>query len=1088
MAEHELNKIVDDDGEVFNLRDSTKQPVADRVTAWGSTPSDTKYPSEKLVKDSLDGKQATLAFDGTYNASTNKAATVSTVTNAIGGLDVSSVGGNGKYISAISETDGKISATATTMDTTPTANSTNAVTSGGVKSALDDKNWFKNKGPSYLQNSNAYYQCISAPTAEFSGLVKLYDVTEFFDGTIVNQNERSVFFGDVSLIRDGGNAGCKYARVCAMIGYNTASSNIILQSDDDNAYPVLVKEDFDRLEPTYTAGAYVITNNVATLDSTRTRSKFAIISCDGHSSFFFNGGFYNPSGYGLSDIKAYIFVDESFNVLGNASGTNFDGYIDVPAGATKLIVHTNSSYYLSVGPTTTSPKYFLAMRYVAGWPAGTIEYFGRFYTRVTASTAYSARPLLLTYVQNLAPTGLTYIPSGYVVQKTATYTTHSAVSDKLSTARKLAVSLSNTSTDTSFNGSADVTNIKTTGTLGVANGGTGKTSVTAGNYLVGNGTSALQEHTPNAAANNMLSALPEWSANPTDGVKLIRRDTGGSASFGQVTFLTVWNYIKDKISSVLGLSTTGYTGNAATATKATQDSDGNAISATYFKSSGNTTLVSGSATKIGTQNGADVKLTLPTIPSGTQLVYDCGTGSTSTTDFDNALAAYNAGKWVIINKDSVIYHCVGAYNSNLRFKTFANESDLLKVRALTWTRGSAPAVGTTLEAALTSQIPDISGKVNKSGDTMSGNLTISKGANQGDTKFVTSRTDTGTTGWFGVGDGGQNHGVYSEKAYANTNNDVDNDTKGWVVRTDENGYSSLTGAVNGLFAKNFGATETLRGMKRFMFGYSLDREADYTHVSATAIIEARLYSAGVSGGSITMLFNASAQGDARSYYRLQVLSSNNWNLNSVCPVLIMQQVSATTKQMLLGFVSGGPTSTTLMTFNYTEVKVLPLNGARKFNWSFKWDTNDFNSNTMTMVKPYVYPRAQIGTAVGDANTPVYVKNDGSFGAASGVDVAVALKDAGRGDVAGTSGHIVKVGYDNSSVPATTPSGTSTYAAGATVGTTKNLVTSYRYDGVAFYKDVDSGNVTVGNSLKWNGYNLAIQNPGSTPAADTIYIF
>ncbi|SHJ44399.1 hypothetical protein [Fibrobacter sp. UWP2] len=56
MAEHELNKIVDDDGEVFNLRDSTKQPTADRVSSWGSTPSDTKYPSEKLVKDSLDAK------------------------------------------------------------------------------------------------------------------------------------------------------------------------------------------------------------------------------------------------------------------------------------------------------------------------------------------------------------------------------------------------------------------------------------------------------------------------------------------------------------------------------------------------------------------------------------------------------------------------------------------------------------------------------------------------------------------------------------------------------------------------------------------------------------------------------------------------------------------------------------------------------------------------------------------------------------------------------------------------------------------------------------------------------------------------
>ena len=50
---------------------------------------------------------------------------------------MSSVGGDGKYISAISETDGKISAAATTMDTTPTSGSTNPVTSGGIKTALE---------------------------------------------------------------------------------------------------------------------------------------------------------------------------------------------------------------------------------------------------------------------------------------------------------------------------------------------------------------------------------------------------------------------------------------------------------------------------------------------------------------------------------------------------------------------------------------------------------------------------------------------------------------------------------------------------------------------------------------------------------------------------------------------------------------------------------------------------------------------------------------------------------------------------------------------------------------------------------------
>ena len=56
----------------------------------------------------------TYTFDGTYNASTNKAATVSTVTNAIAALDGnlnSTTPGAGKTLTAFSETDGVVSAT-----------------------------------------------------------------------------------------------------------------------------------------------------------------------------------------------------------------------------------------------------------------------------------------------------------------------------------------------------------------------------------------------------------------------------------------------------------------------------------------------------------------------------------------------------------------------------------------------------------------------------------------------------------------------------------------------------------------------------------------------------------------------------------------------------------------------------------------------------------------------------------------------------------------------------------------------------------------------------------------------------------------
>jgi hypothetical protein len=68
--------------------------------------------------DDLASKQDNLAFDGTYNASTNKVATESTVSNAIDALDVSDITANldaSKTITALSETDGKISATASSI-------------------------------------------------------------------------------------------------------------------------------------------------------------------------------------------------------------------------------------------------------------------------------------------------------------------------------------------------------------------------------------------------------------------------------------------------------------------------------------------------------------------------------------------------------------------------------------------------------------------------------------------------------------------------------------------------------------------------------------------------------------------------------------------------------------------------------------------------------------------------------------------------------------------------------------------------------------------------------------------------------------
>lgn len=76
--------------------------------------ADTEYATVSTIDlvDILDAKQDNLEFDGTYNASTNKVATVATVTGAVEALDYTATGmGAGKTIATLTEVDGVIAAT-----------------------------------------------------------------------------------------------------------------------------------------------------------------------------------------------------------------------------------------------------------------------------------------------------------------------------------------------------------------------------------------------------------------------------------------------------------------------------------------------------------------------------------------------------------------------------------------------------------------------------------------------------------------------------------------------------------------------------------------------------------------------------------------------------------------------------------------------------------------------------------------------------------------------------------------------------------------------------------------------------------------
>lgn len=132
---------------------------------------------------------------------------------------------------------------------------------------------------------------------------------------------------------------------------------------------------------------------------------------------------------------------------------------------------------------------------------------------------------------------------------------------KLQTSRKLAVSLSNTSTDTSFNGSADVTNIKTTGTLGIGNGGTGATTAIGAEY-------------------NILNQVADIDTTINGDRKIALCNQTKSESNGVFRWLklnNVWTWIKGLLSSESGVNISGNAATATTATTAAGYTSGGAI-------------------------------------------------------------------------------------------------------------------------------------------------------------------------------------------------------------------------------------------------------------------------------------------------------------------------------------------------------------------------------------------------------------------------------------------------------------------------------------------------------------------------------
>ena len=100
------------------------------ATAANAETTNTGIASVSYVDGQVSAVQTTA-----NTANTN----ATTANNAIAAMDLSTVGGTTSVVRSVTQTNGKVTATAEAVDTTPTSGSAKLITSGGVSSALSNK-------------------------------------------------------------------------------------------------------------------------------------------------------------------------------------------------------------------------------------------------------------------------------------------------------------------------------------------------------------------------------------------------------------------------------------------------------------------------------------------------------------------------------------------------------------------------------------------------------------------------------------------------------------------------------------------------------------------------------------------------------------------------------------------------------------------------------------------------------------------------------------------------------------------------------------------------------------------------------------
>lgn len=257
-----------------------------------------------------------------------------------------------------------------------------------------------------------------------------------------------------------------------------------------------------------------------------------------------------------SDLENYVEKEDGKGLSANDLTDDLLAIINSDHTYAKFTTTTETS----INNITANGKYLIdnSTGNKTGCPSG----ITRFELYVINVTRYTIQLAFGVYA---ATTSTTNVPSPtiYVRSKdtltyswspwelpSASYAVNANTANKLAVSRGIYIDLAS-STTAQFDGSANV-NPGVYGTLPLGNGGTGANSAKGAQYSL---LKDMNEVTTDVSDTSEFVGAYISDASVTNGIVYKRPAS------------SLWNYIKSKISSILGLTNTNYSGNAASATK-----------------------------------------------------------------------------------------------------------------------------------------------------------------------------------------------------------------------------------------------------------------------------------------------------------------------------------------------------------------------------------------------------------------------------------------------------------------------------------------------------------------------------------------